>query len=271
MNMDALYIVTVYVVLDDSLKAMQYEDDVRSTLSAAEILTVGIVAARYFQNHHERALQMLTELGYLPRMSVSRFNRRLHQMVGWLQRLGQQVRQGVALSELFLIDAFPLPVCQRVRQHRCRKVRGEAFLGRCEAKRMWFFGYKLHWCCDSQGIPVAFTLRPARRHERSAVTRLLAHLPAGATVLGDGSYVSQPRATFWLRHRIRLIARRYGRMSPNTAEERTLLAHRQLIETAHSQLESMGLQRLRARTRTGFCLKVLCSLLALTLIHLVPN
>lgn len=47
------YIVTVYVVIDDMLKAIHYQDDCRSHLSAAEVLTVAVVAAKSFQNHHE--------------------------------------------------------------------------------------------------------------------------------------------------------------------------------------------------------------------------
>jgi len=268
--MDALYIVTVYVGLADSLPQIGYQDDRRCQVTAAEVLTVAVIAARYFQNHYERALYIMVERGDIPHLSISRFNRRLHQLLGWLQRLARQVRQPIPSSGLCLIDAFPLPVCKRVRQHRCRKVRGEAFLGRIGAKKEWFFGYRLHWCCDAAGLPLAFTLRPARRHERSAVSRLLAHLPPGVTVVGDGAYVSRPRAAFWQQRGIRLVAKRYGRMSPNPPEERALLAQRQMIETVHSQLESMGLQRLRARTRPGFWLKVLCSLLALIFVHLLP-
>ena len=76
--MNDTYIITAYVVIDDMLKAYGFEDDSRAIGSAAEILTVGIMAAKYFQNHHERALVMMTRLGYVHGLSVSRFNRRLH-------------------------------------------------------------------------------------------------------------------------------------------------------------------------------------------------
>ncbi len=49
-------IVTVYVVIDDTLKAMGHESDQRAWVSDAEVLRVAVLAARYFQNHHERAL-----------------------------------------------------------------------------------------------------------------------------------------------------------------------------------------------------------------------
>ena len=52
--MNDTYIVTTYVVIDDILKAHGYEDDCRATGTAAEILMVGVIAAKYFQNHHER-------------------------------------------------------------------------------------------------------------------------------------------------------------------------------------------------------------------------
>ena len=62
--MNDTYIVTKYVVIDDILKAYGYQDDSRSQSSAAEILTVAVVAAKYLQNHHERTLYILHQLGY---------------------------------------------------------------------------------------------------------------------------------------------------------------------------------------------------------------
>jgi len=53
-------------------------------------------------------------------------------------------------------------------------------------------------------------------------------------------------------------------MTGNTPEDAALIhAHRSRIETVNSKLEKMGLQRLHARTNSGFSLKVLASLLAL--------
>ncbi|MCC7449806.1 MAG: hypothetical protein IT324_20465, partial [Anaerolineae bacterium] len=81
--MNDTYIVTTYVVIDDVLKGYGFRDDRRATGTAAEILTVGVIAAKYFQNHHERALGVLTRLGYVRGLSVSRFNRRLHALREW--------------------------------------------------------------------------------------------------------------------------------------------------------------------------------------------
>jgi hypothetical protein len=50
------YIVTAYVVIDDVLKAYDFQDDCRAQGTAAEMLLVAMIAAKYLHNHHERAL-----------------------------------------------------------------------------------------------------------------------------------------------------------------------------------------------------------------------
>ncbi len=271
--MNDLYIVTVYVVLDDMLKRLHHQDDARARVTTAEILTVAVVAARYFHNHHERSLCILQMTGAIPRLSLSRFNRRLHQAQEVLGQVLEALSQRRAAAPLYLIDTMPLPMCRKVRGERCRKVRGKGYLGRCAAKNEWFFGWRLHWVCDWHGFPIAFDLLPAVWHELTPLHYLLADLPAGCCVLADGAYISAAEAR--LAHRyghIALIPKRHARMrQPNSPAEAYLLQHlRPTIETAHSQLEKMGIQHLHARTLTGFGLKIWASLLALACNHLIP-
>jgi hypothetical protein len=150
--MDAEWIITVFVILDELCAKGGRRAHKLAHVSDAEVMTVAVVAARYFQNHHERALLMLRELGYLRRsLSVSRFNRRLHACADWLE-LGLEVLTEVAQTgEIFIIDSLPVPVCRRVRARRCRKVRGLDFCGYCAAKKEKFFGWRLHLICTPQG------------------------------------------------------------------------------------------------------------------------
>ena len=85
--MDDTYIVTAYCIIEDILTMYGYQDDKRAKVSAAEVLIVAVVAAKYFQNHHERALYVLARIGDIPPFSVSRFNRRLHALSDWLYGL----------------------------------------------------------------------------------------------------------------------------------------------------------------------------------------
>jgi hypothetical protein len=264
--MDALYIVTTYVVLDDTLKAMQYWDDVRASVTTAEVLTVAVVAARYFQSHHERALLVLQQLHAIPRLSVSRFNRRLHHALRVLHELTTWLGEQVARPWLCIIDTFPVPVCKRSRAERCAKVSGKAYWGWAPAKKEWFFGLRLHWICDADGVPITFALAPATWHELTLLHPLSMSLPPHTCLLGDAAYVSKnEQALAWQHGRLYLIAQHHQRMKPNLPDEQALLScHRKVIETAHSQLEKMGVQRLHARSLSGLVLKLIAALLALT-------
>jgi hypothetical protein len=264
--MNDTYIVTTFVVVDDLLKAYAYRDDCRAQSSAAEVLTVAVVAAKYFQNHHERALCVMRQLGYVGRLSISRFNRRLHALRDWLYGLVRLMGEVFAQGEVFLIDSMPLPVCKRARARRCRKVRGRAFCGYCAAKREKFFGWRLHLICTAEGIPVAFEMLPASAHDLTPLHELAFALPSGATLFGDKGYLSKPDALSLLCDTgVRLITPQRSNMPPNSwADDYDLALYRKRIETVNSQLEAMGVQHLHARTNRGFDLKTWASLLALT-------
>ena len=265
------YIVPVYVMIDDVLRLMNYQDDVRATMSAAEVLTVAVVAARFFQNHHERALCILQKLGDIPRLSVSRFNRRLHALQELLWQVTQVLSDIFAAGSVYIIDTLPLPVCKRVRAQRCKKVQGEAFWGYCAAKDEFFFGWQLHLLCDAQGVPVAFDILPARWDELTIVQDLLAVLPAGSSVVADKGYISdQDQQLSYIHGTVRLIPKQRRNMRGNSREDAQLIRqHRSMIETVNSQLEKMGVQRLHARTIPGFMLKFLSSLTALSFAHVL--
>jgi hypothetical protein len=126
--MNDTYIVTAYVVIDDVLKYYGVEDDSRTSISAGEILKVGVVAAKYFRNHHERALCVMTRLGYLKGLSVSRFNRRWHALREWLCGILSVLSELFTAGDTSIIDSMPLPVCKRARASRSKKVRGKAFV-----------------------------------------------------------------------------------------------------------------------------------------------
>lgn len=262
--MNSSPIVTVYVVIDDLLKLMNYQDDVRVKLSAAEILTVAVISAHQFQNHHERALGVLSGMGYIGCFSVSRFNRRLHALSDILMEIVRTLSQLIAEGAVYIIDAMPLPTCHWVRRDRCKKVHGRAYEGYCALRKERFFGFQPHLVCDAHGIPVAFDILPAKGDELVPVQHLLAELPDGNRVVADKGYVSQKDELISARAGVRLIPKYCKNMRGNSQEDQQLIRqHRTTIETVNSQLEKMGIQRLHARSQLGFGLKIIASLVAL--------
>ncbi len=266
---DAL-IVTIYVLVDETMKALGHQSHSLAALSDAEVLTVAIVAAQAYGNHHRRALETFYALGYLTaRLSPSRFNRRVHALAAWLPLLAGLVGAAVVRAQAaicdFVADSLPVPVCRRVRAGRCGKVRGRAYCGYCAAKHEKSFGWRLHLVCTTDGVPVACALLPAGYHDLTPIHELLYGLPRGAYVYADKAYNSAAdEASLRAETGVQLVPLRKDNMVPNTWAERCgLRTFRLTIETVNSQLEAMGLQRLRARTHTGFELKVHASVLAL--------
>ncbi len=260
------FIVTAYVVLDETMRALGHRDDGRAGAGDAEVLTVAVVAAKYFQRHLERAPQMMRLGRYLSGpLSVSRFNRRLHRLADWRGLAAVTLGELFATGEAFLLDSMPVPVCRRARARRCRKVSGKDFCGYCAAKKEKFFGWRLHLVCTTDGVPVAFDLVPGGLHDLTPIHELTYGLPQEATVYGDKAYnAGDDEASIAAETGVRLVPIRKANMRPNLWADKLLLRHRRgRIETGNSQPEAMGIQRLRARTNPGVELKVQASLLAL--------
>ncbi len=270
--MDAIWIITVFVISDSVMEHLGHRSHRLAEVPDAEVITVAVVAAKYFQNHHERALTVLTQAGYLSgHLSPSRFNRRLHALADWLgfiaATLGEVFRQG----EVFVLDSMPVPVCKRARARRCRKVRGRIYCGYCAAKKEKFFGWRLHLICTPTGVPVNFAILPGALHDLTPVHELTYGLPAGARVFGDKAFNSaEDEATILSETGVRLVPIRKANMQPHAwfLDELELREYRHTIETVNSQLEKMGVERLHARTNTGLELKVHASLIAVACTNL---
>lgn len=269
--MNALWIITVFAIIDDSMKALGHQSHVLAHVPDAEILTVAITSAKFFQNHHERAFCVLQAAGYLSgSLSLSRFNRRLHALADWLPWLAETLGEMFASGEVFIIDSMPVPVCRRARAWHCRKVRGRIYCGYCAAKDEKFFGWRLHLVCTPAGEPVRFTLLPASLHDLTPIHELADALPEGARLFGDKGYISAPDARAILEAcGVHVIAQPRDNMAPlDWADEFDLRLYRHAIETVNSQLEKMGVERLYARTNPGFMLKVHASMTALACTNL---
>src|SRR5215467_5996176 len=138
--MDAKWIITAFVLIDTVLETLQHRSHKLAQVPDSEVLTVALVAAKYFQNHHERAVCILREAHYLSgRLDVTRFNRRLHKLADWVGFIATTLGEVLLTGEVFVIDSLPLPVCRRVRARRCQKVRGREYCGYCAAKKEKFF------------------------------------------------------------------------------------------------------------------------------------
>jgi hypothetical protein len=266
--MDDDCIVTAFVIIDKTMQALGHRDDVRARASDAAVLTVAVAAAKYFQNHLARALQVMHLGRYLSGpLSVSRFSRRLHALRDWRRLLLEGLGAVFAHGAVFLIGRMPVPVCKRARAWRCRTVRGQAFCGGCPAKQEKVFGWRRHLGCTPAGVPRRFDLVPGGLHDLPPIHARCYGRPAAATVYGDtGDNAAADEATMLADTDVRLVPIRKATMAPTRwADKLALRAYRTRSETLYRPLEALGLERLRARTTPGLARKVHATLLAATI------
>jgi hypothetical protein len=280
--MDDIKIIAAFCIIEDTLRHMGHKTHYLAGVTDAEVLLVAVVASMYFHNHHERTLFVMKGLRYLTKpLSISRFSRRLHALAHLLEQLVELIGQLFAKGEVYIIDSMPVPMCQYARAGRCKKVNaitnpdGKAYFGKCIAKKWHFYGWRLHLVCTQDRVPVSFQLLPASWHDLTPVYDLTTRLPEGASVYADKAYVSADVKEELMTNvgelpLIQMVTYKRANMKvQNTQEERWWLKkYRGRIETANSQLENMGIQRLHARTNQGLTIKVLSSLLALACTNL---
>jgi hypothetical protein len=286
--MDDIKIIAALCIIEDTMRELGHHSHKLAGVTDAEVLLVAVVSAMYFQNHHQNTLFVMRGMCYITKpLSISRFSRRLHRLAseGWLEYIVELIGQLHAQGDVFIIDSVPVPVCKMVRARRCRKVlnsrrstltrsQTQHYIGRCAAKKWGFYGWRLHLICTPQGVPVSFQMLPASFHDLTPIFELTFGLPKGARVYADKGYISaavkralRPTAK---RNGVHLVAKHRAGMKPNTFEDWCDLKwYRHRVESANSQLVSMGLQNLHARTDQGFTIKVLSSLFALTCINMI--
>lgn len=80
--------------------------------------------------------------------------------------LCEKIRQKMAAAlryqddSIYIVDSMPLPMCRHSRRNRCRIMQdrevGQPRMGRCAAQNEFYYGYKLHAVCTTEGVIAAY-------------------------------------------------------------------------------------------------------------------
>lgn len=184
--------ILIYCLCDDYLRAIQHVEDSQCRMSDAEVMTTALVAAPLFRRNYAQARWMLQEQGYIPKMlDKSRFSRRLHRIKHHFLALFAILGESwTALNDeaIYLIDTFPIAVCDNYRILHAKLYQDEAYRGYQASKRRYFYGVKIHLLTTQHGEPVEFFLTPASFSDTVGLELFDFDLPAGSQVIGDKAY-----------------------------------------------------------------------------------
>ena len=266
--MDA-QITAIYSITDDILKAMQHDHNPQQQMTDAEVITTALVAMRFFGGNFERARGLLQAPTYIPKMlSKSRFNRRLHSLSGlvlMLFRAFAAIFKQLNPSAEYIIDTFPLAVCDNIRIRRCQIYQSEAYRGYKPSKRRYFYGLKIHLMVTATGQPVEFFLTPGAIGDVDGLKVFEFDLPAGSLVYGDKAFNDYELEDLLLEAcGIRLQPCRKQNSKRPVLSYVAYIQHRirKLIETTGSLIERMLPKSIHVVTAKGFELKAALFVLA---------
>ncbi|WP_262512001.1 transposase [Spirosoma pollinicola] len=172
------------------------------------------------------------------------------------------------LRSEYLINSFPVNVCDNIRISRSRLVRGEDYRGKIVSKRRYFFGFRVQMVTPLEKQPVQFFIPPGSYVDVSALQMMHLTLPAGSEVYGDSGYTDYEQEELYADcEQIYLtIQRKANSQRPDQAWEgayKKML--RQDIEKAFSQVTLRFPKKIHAVTEVGFLIKIVLFLLAYAL------
>ena len=260
--------IAIYSFVDDLLKTLNHQMDVRQQVSDAQIVTVAVVAALHFGGNFEKANLVLSELGWFSqRLSRSRFSRRLRQIRDLLQIIFHRV--GAHFKDLncnshYLLDSFPVAVCDNIRIKRCHLTKEvvdkESYRGKITSKRRYFYGVRVQLLTTETGLPVEIAILPGSCSDLQGLSELSLDLPAGARVFLDAGYTEYNFEDFLIEsQKIQFLIQRKKNSkradTPAIADYKKMM--RKFIETTIGEIEKLFPNKIHATDLDGFILKIL--------------
>lgn len=264
--------IAIYAIIDDLLKAIGHREDIRCQMSDAEIITTALVAAMFFSGNHSKACDYMKDHKLvLTMLEKSRFNRRLHRLSMLINDLFHQV--GMILKEIsetteYLLDSFPVPICDNIRIFNVRLIQSEQFRGYIASKKRYFYGVRVQLLTTKTGIPVEFVFLPGSASDVRALNALPLNLPPESDVYGDSAYTDYT-AEDDLKQSSQInlqIMRKKNSKRQDPPWNQYIKQHtRHYIETVFSSITCVFPKSIHAVTYEGFLLKLQVFIFAFTL------
>ncbi|WP_246343929.1 IS982 family transposase [Adhaeribacter radiodurans] len=257
--------------MDDFFHSIGRKEDIHCKLSDAELLTTALLAARYFYGNLHSACGYMQEHHGVKMIDKSGFTRRLHQLQDQLTTLFLAL--GNTLKELntscrYLIDSFPVAVCDNIRIPRCRLLQGEAYRGKNASKRRYFYGFKVQIITTEDGLPVQFYIHAGSFADVKAFQTMTVDLPEQSQLYGDSAYTCyELEDLFYQCEQVKLQICRKTNSQRKDLPHQVFLKnyYRKLIETTFSGITSFFPKKIHAVTPKGFILKIILFIFAYTL------
>ena len=263
--------IAIYCFIDDFFISIGRKDDVHCKLTDAEILTTALLAAGYFHGNLCSACAYMQQHHGVRMIDKSGFTRRLHglhpQLLALFLALSDTVKQ-LNTSCQYLIDSFPVAVCDNIRIARCRLLHEECYRGKNTSKRRYFYGFKVQVITTADGLPVQFYIHAGSFADITALQAMSVDLPQQSELYADSAYTCyELEDLFWECDQVKLlVCRKSNAIRKDEPWQAFLKNHfRKRIETTFSGISNFFPKKIHAVTPKGFILKIILFIFAYTI------
>lgn len=238
----------------------------RCKISDSSILALLIWQASLGVESQRRFCEKLVNLSH------SRFNRRARMLLPLIYLIRHGLNEEVDLSgDILIIDSFPVPVCQPIRNRRAKIFRGYADIGYKATKKIYYYGFKVHAIVSDDGYLLDYIVTKASVHDAKETVELITNAhPDNRYLLGDEGYLGknlhqrleQMGYTLWTPYRKNM-------KNAQKHNKHYLMALRRTIESDFSLLSYYNAENNRARSLAGFQERLEVAILAYNMLSLI--
>ena len=253
----------------DILSIKQYRVPKMSDIELASLN----FTAEYMSYNSELQLFRAIQGTYLAhKIERSVFNKRKRNLFAYFEKIRQRISSKFSnLSNVFIVDSTPLEICHFVRARRsgiCSTDEIKPDFGYCSAKKMRYFGYKLHLVCDTNAIVHSFDFTPASAHDVKYLNDIKYNI-ANCELIGDKGYISADYQTDLFNYsKIKLVVPCRKNQKEQVYFSNEKRKKRKRIETLFSQLYGQfTLKTNFAKTFQGLITRILSKITAITIIQ----
>ena len=264
--------IAIYVFLDDIMKEIGHKEQKNRNISDSEFITTALIAAKYFHGHIDNAISFVKGSGLMPKMlSKSQFNRRIHAIYNLIINLFfniAEIVKKINITSEYIIDSFPVAVCENIRIAQSRIITGEQYRGYKPSLRKYFYGFTIQVIATVDGIPVEFAILPGSYHDIEGMKNMFFNLPEGSIIYGDSAYTDYNFEEVCLEaENIKIMISRKNnyKRKHQPWQEYLISVSRKRIETTSSHISVIFPKRIHAVTVKGFLLKVVLFIFVFTL------
>jgi hypothetical protein len=181
--------IAIYCFLDDFLRATGQRTAPTCKVNDAQVMTTALLSSLFFHGNQASAMKYVVDHQGFANLDKSQFNRRLHRLTAQLLSIFRAV--GATLKDLntssrYLMDSFPVVVCDNIRIARSHLLAGEAYRGYSASKRRYFYGFRVQVITTDEGVPVDFHVFAGSFVDVTDWQSMNIDLPAGSELYRNG-------------------------------------------------------------------------------------